>query len=203
MAHDSLCWLCRAPTKFADMHIDHVVPFSLTGAKLDNALRLLELPADFAIDEFQNWAPSHPSCNRIKWDGVDTPPLMIYAVKRCRANADKARRLTKEFEDDKDAAALITGIEQGLASGLRSTASLRALAELADVPSGVELEYADGWTLVERQGHVEVVSMGHRVGVRPAPGNDDATWLCGNCHSRGPWNGVICLVCGVRSGPDD
>lgn len=55
------------------------------------------------------------------------------------------------------------------------------------------------WTLVQAlSDRVARVTDGERMGYT----GTDISFMCGNCGSYGPWNGVICLTCGQRSGPD-
>lgn len=62
----------------------------------------------------------------------------------------------------------------------------------------LELLYGK-WRLAEAlSDQVARVTDGERLGYT----GTDISFMCGNCGSYGPWNGVICLVCGQRSEPD-
>ena len=71
-AYDGRCFYCELPLDFQDMAIDHVVPEWL----LSDPKKLAELRAEYELDrdipgfqinDFANWAPTHPrKCNTRK-----------------------------------------------------------------------------------------------------------------------------------------
>ena len=62
------CQWCKEPVAFKDCHIDHIIPESILtdSEKLEDVLSKYGLTSEFDINSFENWIPTHPSCNQSK-----------------------------------------------------------------------------------------------------------------------------------------
>ena len=73
------CRWCKEPVEFRDCHIDHIIPESLLEDRvlLYSVFEQYGLNLDFNINSFENWIPSHPSCNQSKNANViDGTPII-------------------------------------------------------------------------------------------------------------------------------
>lgn len=77
--HGQRCWLCTAPLLFEQVTIDHFFPKWLMEDDEEKAKILAEysIPADFNIDDFENWLPAHAACNSAK--GKKAPRILLLA----------------------------------------------------------------------------------------------------------------------------
>jgi 5-methylcytosine-specific restriction endonuclease McrA len=105
--HGEKCYLCDEPVSLRDVEIDHVLPESLLHdpVRLSKILDDFGLPANFNLNSYQNWKPSHGHCNRKKLDQVFKPTPMI------QLHLEDAERLAgraKELEQAEIEARTIT-----------------------------------------------------------------------------------------------
>jgi hypothetical protein len=202
------CVWCKQPIFFSEMEVEHLIPKSLAGRDLLNALRLHGLPLDYDVFAMNNLAPSCGPCNSGK--GAKVPPdaavvamLLKGASDKSDAVSELAERLThrRKLEEalaivraaastDAGALAMIRDAVAQIATEVREeTGSApqrlhRAVTYLAD---------QDRWEIVSDLGDdVVMVSDGTRAGRT----GKHWSWECPHCGSYGPWNGNICLNCG-------
>ena len=99
VAHDEVCWLCKRPVGFTEMHIEHLIPVDLKNDPdaLIELKRKLGLPPDFEIKSFENWRPAHSDCNLRKSGIATDAPFVGIEIERGRARAAKANELAKEI----------------------------------------------------------------------------------------------------------
>lgn len=87
---DKCAW-CRTAIALTEMQVDHVVPQSLRGTDLADALQALDQPADYNLGRTYNLVPSCRRCNRFKGDRVPpaTAPVIVFFLETCRQRADQ------------------------------------------------------------------------------------------------------------------
>ena len=82
------------------MMLDHLIPFNR--AKDANNFATLseeyQLRADFDINAYYNFVPSHPSCNRRKSDGLFPAALMLYVLDIAAKKAVAVQKSVEQHE---------------------------------------------------------------------------------------------------------
>jgi len=98
--HKSHCYLCKKPIDFSTMHVDHIIPESLSEEpeKLAEVLSEFGLPGDFNLNSFENWLPACMGCNLQKNAKVFEPaPIMLDQLKTARSKAGDVAKFQKRF----------------------------------------------------------------------------------------------------------
>jgi WD40 repeat protein len=110
-AWDERCAWCEEPMAFNQMEVEHIIPKSLVGTELANALNIHGLADDYDLDALMNLVPSCRRCNRDK--GRRLAPkvpsvtlLLDEARTRARTVALLAGRLSRNSKL-RDAAAVV------------------------------------------------------------------------------------------------
>ena len=57
-AHNRRCFYCDQPFRLPEMEIDHVIPQSVTGERLEELLAALLLPGNWDVQGLQNFVPA-------------------------------------------------------------------------------------------------------------------------------------------------
>jgi cation transport regulator ChaC len=81
LAYDRKCAYTREPVGFADFHIDHIVPESLSidVERLERVKAELRLPSEFNVLGYENLVPCKPGANLQKTDIIfDPAPIQFF-----------------------------------------------------------------------------------------------------------------------------
>jgi hypothetical protein len=202
------------------MEVEHLIPKSLTGAKLDALLATHGLPSDYDLNATQNLAPSCGPCNRGK--GARVPPetpVVSLLLEAARKRAPKVEADAKAFatkaEVDVALGVIMATAESGaldeevwtvlrdavdtVAPALQATVAPDTTVAVALHPAVSLLFEPSRWQIVKGDSsEVATVSDGKVVGYT----GTHWSFACSFCGSHGPWNGMICLTCGHRDPPD-
>lgn len=207
------CYWCHEPIKYGEVTIDHVIPecYIEKPAELSELKRVLGLDDNFVINDYCNWLPCHDKCNKSKAVKVFDPiPVYLDIFKKTLTATPVLRKRVEEYNREQRVDEALAMIEVAYSKneiGIEDFDRLKSLSSGSVILTTI-FEVADRavqkseWKLIEKNGLTQVVSNGAVVGVMPTDDNDDISWMCPTCGSRGPWNGVICLICGQRSAPD-
>lgn len=206
------CFWCGMPIEFPQTTVDHIIPetYADKPQELARIKVLYGLGDSFEINGFTNWVPAHGICNSEKGKQLFTPsPAMVAFLHEVAKRAPKAKAVSEKVIADGKKAKILARLETAIGAGIVSKSDIEELF------SGIEPLPSEGaaglpilrhitpqWRVLRAEGNRLVVTDGTRVGMTSAEEEADFSWLCGNCHHYGPWNGVICLTCGVRSQPD-
>lgn len=179
----------------------------MTATDLEELKVLYGLGAGFELNDFENWVPAHAKCNQHKNDDIYDAPAMIHIFARVAKVAKLSREVSTKVEKDRSKGRLIGRLLSALDAKAVSKAEILALLEgvLPEEKAAKEepLRIAPEWQVVRTDAGIEVVKRDQQVGIRPTAKNPDVSWICPTCGSMGPWNGVICLTCGMKSDPSD
>lgn len=209
------CYLCDEPIRLVDATCDHVVPEHLLEKPKELSLILGQLGLDyrFEINDFNNWMPSHVKCNQKKGSTPFRPTPMIQTIlDRLIRDSEKVRRSEQVFNaPSKDR--LLTQIMDGLARKKITQEEIESLFpkgrpteddDVATLYDEVRLHVDPArWKMVGRSGDIATVTNGNQGGITPVSQNPHISWQCPNCGHYGPWNGVMCMSCGMMSDPND
>ncbi|MBF6207289.1 hypothetical protein IU483_24820 [Streptomyces gardneri] len=123
------CAWCRAQLALSDLAVDHVLPRSLAGVSLRQALELHRLPSTYDLEAAYNLVPACQRCNRFKSNGIppDAPIISLF-LKKTRDLASvierRAERLKKKASIDQ----LLASLNELLNAEI-TEAALRRLGE--------------------------------------------------------------------------
>jgi HNH endonuclease len=215
------CAWCGVPIRFADMEIDHIIPKSLAGDELRDALNLHGLPEEFELDSVRNLVPSCRKCNGDKQARV--PPDRPIITMMLESAAGRERTVLEEAKAEitrRDLSVAIAKVEIAAKNRAGDPAIEELLGSLEKVLKDAESSQGkaddlvavaihpamsllwgstDRWKLVRSSGpDVAVVSDGKQVGTT----GTHITYQCSHCRSYGPWDGIRCLTCGNREAPE-
>jgi hypothetical protein len=90
------CFHCEEPLALKEVNIDHLIPERLLDdpEKLQAIKIEYGLSPDFSINDYCNWVPAHPHCNRSKGTTVyPASPALIMHLGRVRRKGEQARRV--------------------------------------------------------------------------------------------------------------
>lgn len=115
------CFYCEQPLTFAEITIDHIIPEHL----LDNTEQLQSikkqygLGADFSINDYCNWVPSHLRCNQDKGTTIFQPaPIFLTYLGKAQRKGILARkeaeRITRSMKSGDVLGKLGTALQRGI-----------------------------------------------------------------------------------------
>ena len=118
------CFYCEQPLAFTEITIDHVVPEHISDdAEQLRAIKILYgLDTDFSINDYCNWVPAHPHCNRGKAATVyPATPALIMILEKAQRKGKQARkeadRIKRSMKGDDVLGKLGIALQRGLVSG--------------------------------------------------------------------------------------
>ncbi len=118
------CFYCEQPLAFTAITIDHVVPEHVSDdAEQLQAIKILYgLNPDFSINDYCNWVPAHPHCNRGKGATVyPAKPALIMILEKVQRKGKQARkeadRIKTSMKGDDVLGKLGIALQRGLVSG--------------------------------------------------------------------------------------
>jgi hypothetical protein len=156
-AWNGRCFWCRELVKFAECHIDHVIPVSAPNIEILRNLH--SLPPTFEIDSFENWAPSCQGCNLKKRAMVlSQTPAMAINLQAIRERAPKAKLIAEEFERDRQVAPLLVKLQMAVERGDISQHEINLIASKVPPPEG-NVELSKEWGVQQKEGKVLVVHL--------------------------------------------
>lgn len=124
------CRWCRRPLTYAEMEVDHLIPKSLTGSALGDALAQHGLPADYDLDATVNLVPSCRPCNGLKGSRPPpTAPIIATLLEMARRRAPKAEALATSFAGQRELDRALGVIRAAVASGVMTEDARRTLDE--------------------------------------------------------------------------
>lgn len=212
------CAWCHRPLTFREMEIDHLIPESLDDEELAAVIAMHSLPADYGLQEWRNLIPACHVCNQDKSRRIapQTPRMGLLledAEKRAPEIEKHAAAFTKKKGFDKalgvvlataaagaldaDAAQQLRAALEVIEPTLIEAGAVAPNAEVALHPAMQKI-WGDWQLLSALSEEVAFVTDGERAGYI----GTDISFMCSQCGSYGPWNGIICLVCGNREAPD-
>jgi hypothetical protein len=199
--YDGACWICGTYVELRDMRVDHIIP----PAQFSVALSRGFVDAEFNVDGLENLLPSHDRCNIIKSNRL----IDFYTglgIERARSNMEKVASRIGHLMSSNAVSGALVRIEQHIDAG-DLTASDRALLRQAlERAEETELKsrYDHRWTNIQKMNESMVRASGpYGRGVAWVGQNKNSDYLCPNCESTGPWEGIRCCMCGYRGMPDD
>lgn len=215
-AWNNRCAWCRRAVAVDEIEIDHVLPESLKGGDLLDALRLHGKPGSYDLQSTSNLVPSCRRCNNFK--RARTPPntpIIAIFLQRCDQVAEAVDRRAEGLKGKASvtrALKIINAAFPGVELSAEQLAALAAVndnaqAEIEAVtgttvvlhPSLAGVVNARGWDVVgEGANGVVTVRGSGRIGYT----GPNAIMQCGSCGSHGPWNGSRCLTCGMLDDGD-
>ncbi|MDO1444651.1 hypothetical protein Q0590_00235 [Rhodocytophaga aerolata] len=114
---DGVCQWCRQPLQFLGFNVDHVLPESLLDdpARLQEELTRYGLPANFNINDYENWASMHSHCNQWKSDtSYSGAPIIRTLLDKCASNKERAQRLELKLNREPQTAEILTRVEAAI-----------------------------------------------------------------------------------------
>jgi hypothetical protein len=210
------CYWCGDPLEILQVTIDHVIPEHLE-EKTKELIWIIEhygLPKDFQVNSFENWVPSHNNCNSRKSITVYKPSpafiaLLDSIIKKGPIAQKKFKSLIKAKEKSKVIGKILIDIEENKITKADLFALLGTTNETVPIISEdkagkLHILLSDRWKVVNViNNDLAMVSDGRMAGITPTTKNPHISWTCPNCGSYGPWNGVMCMNCGMKSDPFD
>jgi hypothetical protein len=223
------CFWCGLPLYYRDVQIDHCIPESLESepAELAGVRRNYGLGADFRINGFENWVTCHQGCNLRKLRAiVPNCAATLFQFTMLRERAPKLEANRKKFDEDIRRERVLVTLRTALDKGTIVQADvLNLVSGVPNVPRAVPSEVestihlsedwslivrgspadqakAYGWTVQHVSGNIAYVHNDRVGGVVPNVARPDPSWICSQCGSYGPWDGIICRMCGKREEPD-
>jgi hypothetical protein len=216
--HGQKCYWCGKPMDFLEATVDHLIPEHLQDkpeefARLRHQYGLLET---FAINDYANWLPAHEKCNKNK-GGIALPavPLIVAISEKLQREAPKVRIIEDRIKGNLSKAKLLVKLKTAVESEKITKDEIFALFSDPDLPDDEDVQTLrrqvsihvnpQRWRVIHFDvgSNVATVTDGRFAGVTPVVPNPDISWMCPNCGSYGPWNGVVCLNCGRMSDPND
>ncbi|MBK6263400.1 HNH endonuclease [Marivirga sp. S37H4] len=214
--HGYCCYWCGDPLEIQQTTVDHVIPEHLEEKEdeLNWVKEHYALPKEFEVNAFENWVPSHSNCNSRKSITLYKPSPAFIAIldsiiKKGSIARKKFESITKAKDRDKVIGKIMIDLEDGKITkddliALLGTTNEKVPDISEDVDGKLHIRVSNRWKVVNTMDNdLAMVSDGRMAGITPTNENPHISWSCPNCGSYGPWNGVMCMNCGMKSDPFD
>jgi hypothetical protein len=210
--HGPNCQWCLEPVELRHCHIDHIIPESLLkdDALLQQILVKYGLDSTFNINSFENWIPTHSSCNQSKSDSVlEGIPIIQQLLEKIIRKKDKTKTLFEKWKRQIKTAKIEFLLEKGYEDGtinkqiinniwLKIDDSLSPIMGMTASTINNQVIYiptTENWQVIATESDFFTVKKGELTGILPTSPTPDPKWLCMNCKNYGPWDGNLCLNC--------
>ena len=117
------CFYCEQPLAFMEITIDHIIPEYISDdAEQLQAIKIqYGLNTDFSINDYCNWVPAHPHCNRGKGTTIfPASPALIVILEKVQRKGKQARQVTdrikRNMKGDEVLGKLGIALQQGMVS---------------------------------------------------------------------------------------
>ncbi|MFC9709279.1 hypothetical protein ACFTRD_14130 [Paenibacillus sp. NPDC056933] len=112
LEYEGNCFYEGMRIRFNDMHIDHIIPESISKESLQDIISCLGLPEDFNVNSLYNLVPCSPNVNQVKNKNQYPTNFLGHCIfnetsKKVEGVKKRIDQLSKEFKSDKDVARLI------------------------------------------------------------------------------------------------
>lgn len=207
MIHGSKCYMCKKPIDLGSMHVDHIIPESLDGRKLQEALEAYGLDSDFDVNTPANWMPCCPSCNLSKKANVFAPaPILLNELRKASKKATAVIDLISETYSKQKISRAITILSIATEDGYITPEQLERIHPIFE--RFFRLTDQDGKTdtaTLRLTPWLEVISEANDYRVVKGPYGYSAQPMqigghdhlrCPACGSDAGFNGAICIFCG-------
>ena len=155
-AWDGRCFWCRKPVKFADCHVDHVIPVSATDP-IETLRHHYSLSPTFEIDGFENWAPSCQACNLMKRSMLlSASPATVMLLQAVQERAPKAKSIADDLDRDRQVAPLLAKLQNAMERGKISQVEIETIISKAPLPSET-VRISEEWEVQQTEGKARVV----------------------------------------------
>lgn|GEM_PF-4295190 len=110
--YEGNCFYEGMKIRFNDMHIDHIIPESISKENLKAIISSLGLPEDFNVNSLYNLVPCSPNVNQVKNKNQYPIKFLGHCIfdgtlKKVEGVKKRIEQLSKEYNSDKDIAKLI------------------------------------------------------------------------------------------------
>ncbi len=217
--HGSKCFWCGDPLRLFDTTVDHLFPESLLD-KEEELIRVKKhygLSSEFQINGFENWVPAHGTCNSKKSKTLYTnAPVMLAIIDRVVKESSYAKKTAEKLKLEREKDNVIGKILADLDTGNINKSDLYEILQYTKRENEIIVEKSQekeqeklahlpaGWRIVSIDSNgLATVTNGNLAGITPTGANASIHWQCPNCGQYGPWNGVMCMSCGMKSDPFD
>ena len=155
-AWNGRCFWCREPVKFAECHVDHVIPVSATDP-IETLRRHYSLSPAFEIDGFENWVPSCQACNLLKRNMLlFASPATVMHLQAVQERAPKAKSIADDFERDRATVPLLVKLQEAVERGKISQVEIERIISKAPLPSET-VRISEEWEVQQTEGKARVV----------------------------------------------
>lgn len=112
LEYEGNCFYEGMKIRFNDMHIDHIIPKSISEDGLKEIISSLGLPEDFNVNSLYNLVPCSPNVNQVKNKNQYPTKFLGHCIfdgtlKKVEGVKKRIEQLSNEFKSDKDIAKLI------------------------------------------------------------------------------------------------
>ena len=210
--HGERCYLCGKPFDLKTMEVDHVLPEELLSdaKKLQETLTAFALPADFAINSFENWLPACRPCNGKKLALVFEPaPIVLVHLQNARSKAAEVAAVAERTVASREITKALNALERASEAGLLNEDAVAALQPLLTLQWELRspemkkepIRITPLEEVLSDDGRVQMVRGPYGVGGRPS-GAAHSSFDCPTCGAGAAWNGARCVRCGQLSDGD-
>ncbi len=122
------CFYCgNIISQIDNMEVDHIIPkkYKEKPAEFQKLKDILKLDENFDVDEYYNLVPSHPGCNRRKWDRISEKITTIFYL----SEASKYVEKIKNREEDLNNNISLSKIKYSITIALRNEIDVKKVKE--------------------------------------------------------------------------
>ncbi len=115
-----ICFYCSQTLDWGDLHIDHIIPESLS--KKDKEFKKikqdLELDENFNLNELYNLVPSHSKCNHRKSDDLFSKGTTLFYLSITSKTETKIKIEIEKLKRNKNKGLILSKLQSALSTNI-------------------------------------------------------------------------------------
>lgn len=127
--YKNTCFYCSQPLDWGDLHIDHIIPESLSQKfeKFEEIKQNFGLNKNFNLNELYNLVPSHSKCNHKKSDDLFSKSTTLYYLSITNKTESKIKIEIEKLKRNKNRGLILSKLQSALSTNTIDTKDLKRI----------------------------------------------------------------------------
>lgn len=128
-SYNHTCFYCNKPLDWEDLHLDHIIPESLSSniKKFEEIKSEYTLDANFDINATYNLVPSHSKCNSRKSDTLFIKGTSLFYLSLCLKTETKVKAEIEKLKRRKNKGLITSKLQSALSADIITMTELKEI----------------------------------------------------------------------------
>lgn len=128
-AYKNICFYCSRPLDWGDLHIDHIIPESISHKEkeFEKIKQDFELDVNFNLNELYNLVPSHSKCNHRKSDDLFSKTTTLFYLSITYKSESKIKIEIEKLKRNKNKGLILSKLQSALSANAIDAKDLKKI----------------------------------------------------------------------------